>query len=65
MKTARILALMLLVGLFGSSCATMSRLNSEFEEEQARVAQMSPQEKADFEEGENIRWDEYVGGGED
>ena len=65
MKTARILTLLLLVGVLGSSCATVSRLNAEYEEEQARVEQMSPQEKADFEDGEKIRWDEYVGGGED
>ena len=63
MKTARILALMLLIGLFGSSCATVSRLNAEYEEEQARVAQMSPEEKAEFEKAQQINWNEYLDGG--
>ena len=43
------LALLLLVALFGSSCATMNRLNTEYEEETARVEKMSPAEKADLE----------------
>ena len=64
MKTARIVAMLLLmIGLFGSSCATVSRLNAEFEEEMARVETMSPQEKAAFEkdrlEREKINWNEY------
>lgn len=65
MKTASMLALLLLVGVLGSSCATVSRLNAEYEEEQARVEQMSPQEKAEFEkaqqEREKINWNEYIG----
>lgn len=43
------LALLLLVGLFGSSCAIVDRLNTEYEEETARVAKMSPAEKAEWE----------------
>ena len=65
MKTASPLTLLLLVGVLGSSCATVSRLNAEYEEEQARVEQMSPQEKAEFEkaqqEREKINWNEYIG----
>jgi type II secretory pathway component PulC len=65
MKTARMLTLLFLVGLFGSSCTTVSRLNAEYEEEQARVEQMSPQDKAEFEkaqqEREKINWNEYIG----
>ena len=65
MKTASLLTLLLLVGVLGSSCATVSRLNAEYEEEQAQVEQMSPQEKAEFEkaqqEREKINWNEYIG----
>jgi type II secretory pathway component PulC len=63
MKTASLLTLLLLVGVLGSSCATVSRLNAEYEEEQARVEQMSPQDRAEFEkaqqEREKINWNEY------
>lgn len=70
MKTARMLPMLLLmIGLLGSSCATVDRLNAEFEEEMARVETMSPEEKAEFEkahqERQRINWDEYVGGGDD
>ena len=69
MKTARMLTLLLLVGVFGASCTTVSRLNAEYEEEMARVEQMSPEEKAEFErarlEREKINWNEYIGGGDD
>ena len=65
MKTASLLTLLLLVGVLGSSCATVSRLNAEYEEEQARVEQMSPQDRAEFEkaqqEREKINWNEYIG----
>ena len=67
--TAKTLALLLLVGLLGSSCATVSRLNAEYEEELVRVEQMSPGEKADWEksqqEREKINWNEFIGGGEE
>jgi hypothetical protein len=50
MKTvAKTLAVLLLVGLFGSSCAAVNRLNTEYEEETTRVQQMSPEEKAEWE----------------
>lgn len=70
MKTGvKTLAVLLLVGLFGSSCATLSRLDTEYEEETARIEQLSPEEKAEFQkakhEREKMEWDEYVGGGED
>jgi len=69
MKTARMLALLLLVGVFGSSCSTIDGLNAEYEEEMARVETMSPEEKAEFEkarlERERINWNEYIGGGDD
>jgi outer membrane lipoprotein-sorting protein len=68
MKTRKMLALLLLVGLFGSSCATVSRLNAEYEEEMARVETMSPEERAEWEkakeEREKINWNEYIGGGD-
>jgi hypothetical protein len=67
--TIKTLALVLLVGLFGSSCAAVGRLNTEYEEELARFEQMSPEEKAEFEqaqhEKEKINWNEYIGGGDD
>ena len=67
--TIKTLALVLLIGLFGSSCATVSRLNAEYEEEMVRFEQMSPEEKAAFEqawrEKEKINWNEYIGGGDD
>ena len=63
MKTASVLALLLLVGVLGSSCATVSRLNAEYEEEMARVEQMSPEQKAEWEQAQQekqmIRWNEY------
>jgi hypothetical protein len=63
MKTRKALAVLLLVGLFVSSCATVSRLNTEYEEEMTRVERMSPEEKADWEksqhEREKINWNEY------
>ena len=69
MRTAKVLALLLLVGVFGSSCATVSRLNAEYEEEMARVERMSPEEKAEWEqaqqEKEKINWNEYIGGDND
>jgi hypothetical protein len=43
------LPLLLLAGFLVSSCATVDRLNSEFEEETTRIEQMTPQEKADWE----------------
>lgn len=69
MKTRKTLALLLLVGFLGSGCATVSRLNAEYEEELARVEMMSPEEKAEWEQiqrqNETVDWDEFVGGGDE
>jgi hypothetical protein len=70
MKTGvKTLAVLLLLGLFGSSCATVSRLDAEFEEETTRIEQMSPEEKAELENArrveEHIDWLGYESGGED
>jgi len=63
------LALLLLVSLFASGCATVSRLNAEYEEETARVERMSPEERAEWEkaqhEREKINWNEYISGDND
>jgi hypothetical protein len=60
MKTkVMMLAVLLLVGLLGSSCATISRLNTEYEEEMTRVETLSPEEKAVYEEGTKINWNEF------
>jgi|GEM_PF-1764726 len=68
MKTKKMLALLLLVGFLGSGCATVTRLDAEYEEELARVETMSPEEKAEFEkaslEREKIDWNEFIGGGD-
>jgi uncharacterized protein YceK len=69
MKTTKTLALLLLVGFLASGCATVSRLNAEYEEELARVEMMSPEEKAEWEQiqrqNETVDWDEFIGGGEE
>ena len=70
MKIRRALAVFLLVGLFGSSCATVSRLNAEYKEattqEMIRVGMMSPEAKAEWQktqrEREKINWSEYLNG---
>ena len=70
MKIKRALAILLLVGLFASSCATVSRLNAEYEaemaQETARVAAMTPEAKAEWlkteRERKKINWDEYSNG---
>jgi hypothetical protein len=60
MKTkVMMLAVLLLVGLLGSSCATISRLNTEYEEEMTRVETLSPEEKGVYEEGLKINWNEF------
>ena len=68
MKTKKMLALLLLTGFLGSSCATVSGLNTEYEEEMTRVEYMSPDARAEWEkahaEKERINWDEFVGGGD-
>jgi len=72
-KIGRVLAALIVVGLFGSSCATLSRLNAEYEEqmtrEAARVAAMTPQARAEWEKAEQdrqkINWNEYLNGDND
>jgi outer membrane lipoprotein-sorting protein len=69
MKTmVKTLALLVLLGFLGSGCATVSRLNAEYEEEMTRVETMSPEEKAEWEkaheEREKINWDEFLSGGD-
>ena len=67
--TVKMLALLLLAGFLASSCATVSRLNTEYEEEMTRVEKMSPEDKAEWEraqqEKEKINWNEFIGGGDD
>lgn len=43
------LALVLLVGFLAAGCATVSRFDTEYEEEMARVEKMSPEEKEEYE----------------
>jgi len=43
------LAMVLLVSFLAAGCATVSRLNSEYEEEVLRVETMSAEEKAEYE----------------
>jgi hypothetical protein len=43
------LVLVLLVGFLPAGCATVNRLNAEYEEEVARFDAMSAEEKAEFE----------------
>ena len=66
--TVKMLALVLLSGFLASSCATVSRLNAEYEEEMVRVEKMSPEDRAEWErtqqENEKIIWNEYIGGGD-
>ena len=70
MKISKALVVLLLVGLFGSSCATVSRLNAEYKEattqEMTRVGMMSPGAKAEWQktrrEREKINWNEYLNG---
>jgi uncharacterized protein YceK len=52
MKTKKMLALLLLVGFLASGCATVSRLNAEYEEEMTRVENMSPEERAEWKKAE-------------
>ena len=55
------LAMVLLVGFIAAGCATVSRLDTEYEEEAARLETMSPEEKAEFEKTHDpykIDWSE-------
>jgi len=66
MKITRALAVLLLVGLLGSGCATLSQLNAEYEEEAMACETMSPNAKAECQdaqrERDKINWNEYSDG---
>ena len=49
MKTRMMALPLFLAGFLVSSCATLDRLNTEYEEETTRVEKMTPQERADLE----------------
>lgn len=49
MKTRGTILALLVLAFFGSSCTTIDRLNTEYEEETTRVNQLSPVEKAEWE----------------
>lgn len=56
MKTgARTFALLLLLGLLGAGCSTVSQLSTEYEEEMTRIENLSPEEKAAFEEEKRLQ----------
>jgi hypothetical protein len=50
MKTGSTILALLVLAFLGSSCTTMNRLSTEYEEETTRVKQMSPEEKAAWEQ---------------
>ncbi|MGE5216826.1 MAG: hypothetical protein ACM3SP_07480 [Chloroflexota bacterium] len=55
------LALVFFVGFLAAGCATVSRLNTEYEEESARFEAMSPEEQAEFEKKHDpyaVDWDQ-------
>jgi hypothetical protein len=62
------LSVLLFAGFLISSCATLDRYNTEYEEEMTSVEKMTPQEKADWEteQHENFMIDMkgYFGDGE-
>ncbi|HEY7217955.1 MAG TPA: hypothetical protein VH985_06140 [Candidatus Binatia bacterium] len=50
MKTGlKTLALLLVLAFVGAGCTTVTRLNTEYEEEMTRIESLSPEEKAAFE----------------
>jgi hypothetical protein len=70
MKTvAKMMAMLFLAGFFASSCATISKLNTEYEEEMTSVEKMTPEERAEWEKQNPeksgyINWDWYGAGGD-
>ena len=63
MKTRMMaLPLFFLAGLLVSSCTTLDRLNTEHEEETTRVAQMTSQEKADWDNEQHVNSLSHPGG---
>jgi hypothetical protein len=61
--TVKTLVLLLLAGFLASSCSTVSRLNTEYEEENARIENMSPADRAAHDqerhENEKLYWSEF------
>jgi hypothetical protein len=69
MKTvAKMMAMLFLAGFFASSCATIEKLNTEYEEEMTRVEKMTPEEKTAWEkqqdENAKVNMDFYGGADE-
>ena len=69
MKTvAKMMAMLFLAGFFASSCATIDKLNAEYEEEMTRVEKMTPEEKAAWEKEQDekakVNMDFYGAGGD-
>lgn len=65
MKTTVLtLASLFLFGFLAAGCATVDRLNAEYEEETTRIEKMSPEEKADFEKNkhEEEKWERGLQG---
>jgi hypothetical protein len=64
--TGKMLALLLLLGFFGSSCAAVDRMNAEYEEEAVACDRLSPDAKAECQEAlrerDKINWNEYSDG---
>jgi len=54
MKTGSTILALLVLAFLGSSCTTIDRLNTEYEEETTRVKQMSPEEKAAWEQQQRL-----------
>ena len=54
MKTGSTILALLVLAFLGSSCTTMNRLSTEYEEETTRVKQMSPEEKAAWEQQQRL-----------
>ena len=50
MKTGSTILALLVLAFFGAGCTTIDRLNTEYEEETARFKQMSPEQKAEWEQ---------------
>jgi hypothetical protein len=71
MKTvAKMMAMLFLASFFASSCATIGKLNTEYEEEMTRVEKMTPEQKAAWEkeQDEKAKYDnnmDFYGAGSD
>lgn len=56
-STVLTLASLFFFGFLAAGCSTVSRLNTEYEEEMTRVEKMSPEEKAEFERNQPFPYD--------